>query len=207
MSELLLDRVDLSPWDPTEAFPNEGRPVNRPVHATAQEGLPAVRRGQLWYVELPSTKRVAWPLEYEALTTANVVVYDRTLEPVVAAFLPLGAYAEPAMPSHKVIERCLSFTREGWSVTRLVDREGGRTGNIRQLSQRILEVRVPDPSAASIFINNHGHYENLEAELGELGDLVDRPRFGPAATVTGIFDCGAGTTPRVIFTSANGLAG
>lgn len=207
MSELLIDRLDLSPWEPTEVVPNGRRPGDRAVRVIAQDGLPAVQPGQLWYVEFSSTERVDRPLEYQALTTANVVIYDRALEPTVAAFLPLGAYAEPAMPGDRVIERCLSFTREGWSVARLVDREGGGAGTIRQLSQRLLEATASPPLAASVFVNNHGRYENLEAELDGLGDLVDLHRFGPAATVTIIFGGGAGTMPRVVFASANGLAG
>ena len=80
MSEALISEPGLSLWERTRLFP---RHVNRAASATAPKTLPEVRPGQLWYVELPSTERAVSPLEYRALTTANVVVYDRVLEPAV----------------------------------------------------------------------------------------------------------------------------
>jgi hypothetical protein len=68
----------------------------RPASVTQWTALPTVQRGQLWLVELPATEPNLAPLEHQALTTANVVIYDRALTPTVARFLPLGGYAEPA---------------------------------------------------------------------------------------------------------------
>jgi hypothetical protein len=203
MSELLLNRFDLSPWEPTEFFPGD-----RAVAAVVPEALPAVRPGQLWYVELPPTGPAGWPLEYQALTTANVVIYDRTLEPTVADYLPLGAYAEPATPGDKVTERCFGFAREGWSVARLLGHRGKRVDIIRQLSQGMLEVEAPATIAASIFVNTHGSYKNIEVELGGLTEVIDAYSLEPAATLTVIFKgVGDGSVPRLAFASSNGLAG
>jgi hypothetical protein len=208
MSELLLNRFDLSPWEPTEFFPGDVPSVGRAVPVAVPEALPAVRPGQLWYVELPPTGPAHWPLEYQALTTANVVIYDRTLEPTVAGYLPLGAYAEPATPGDKVTGRCLGFAREGWSVARLLGHRGKRVDIIRQLSQGMLGVGAPATIAASIFVNTHGSYKNIEVELGGLSEVIDAYSLEPAATLTVIFKgVGDGSVPRLAFASSNGLAG
>jgi hypothetical protein len=205
MSETLISEHGLSLWERTRLFP---RHFNRAASATPSETLPEVRPGQLWYVELPSTEPAVSPLEYRALTTANVVVYDRALEPAVASSLPLGAYAEPAPPRDGAIERCLSFARDGWSVARLVDPGGQRLGIIRQLSERLLKFEASAALAVSVFANTDGSYEKIAAELGELREVMDAHSFGPAVTLTIVFaGIGAGTAPRFVVASANGLAG
>ena len=208
MSELLLNRFDLSPWEPAEFFPADGPAVDRAVPAVVSEELPAVRPGQLWYVELPPTGPAGCSLEYQALTTANVVIYDRTLEPTVASYLPLGAYVEPATPGDKLTERCLGFAREGWGVARLVDHREKRVDIIRQLSQGMLVAEALAIIAASLFVNTHGSYKNIEAELGGLAEVIDAYSLEPPATLTVIFKpVGAGSVPRPAFASSNGLAG
>jgi hypothetical protein len=208
MSELLLNRFDLSPWEPTEFFPGDRPSVDLAVAAVVPEALPAVRPGQLWCVELPPTDPVGWPLEYQALTTANVVIYDRSLEPTVAEYLPLGAYAEPATLGDKVTERCLGFAREGWSVARLLGHRGKRGDIIRQLSQEMLRIETPATRAASIFVNTHGSYKNIELELEGLSEIIDAYSLELAATLTVIFKgVGEGSVPSLAFASSNGLAG
>ena len=205
MSEALISEPGLSLWERTRLFP---RHVNRAASATAPKTLPEVRPGQLWYVELPSTERAVSPLEYRALTTANVVVYDRVLEPAVTSSLPLGAYAEPAPPRDGAIERCLSFARDGWSVARLVDPGGERAGIIRQLSERLLKFEASAAFAVSVFANTDGSYEKIAAELDELGEVIEARSFGQRVTLTIIFTgIDAGTAPRFVVASANGLAG
>src|SRR5690349_18134531 len=86
--------------------------------------LPLMQPGQLWWVELPTRGPELAPFEYRALSTANVLVYDRALASTVARHLPLGSYAEPAALDHGRLnlasERCLRFARDGWSVARLL---------------------------------------------------------------------------------------
>ena len=66
------------------------------VRAVEQTATPAVEPGQLWFIELPGTKADLSVIEYRALTTANLVIYDRPLAKTLATILPLGGYAEPA---------------------------------------------------------------------------------------------------------------
>ena len=106
--------------------------------------LPTLQAGQLWYVELPSTEFAFSPLEYQALTTANVVIYDRALATTVARLMPIGGYAEPATPRGDAsdgFDRCIRFARDGWSVARLVRPGRRRVDMLRQLTERLLGSR------------------------------------------------------------------
>jgi hypothetical protein len=93
--------------------------------AAEPPALPGIHSGQLWVVEQSSTDPHPWPLGHHAITSANVVIYDRSLYPIVAANLPLGGYAEPAsfpdgVPD-RVFDRSIQFARDGWSVVWFVD--------------------------------------------------------------------------------------
>jgi hypothetical protein len=122
MSEALTVLPDFLSREPAPFLPGGRTPlVQRPPVAVDLPALPSVQPGKLWLVEFPLTEPVLSPLEYRALTTANVVIYDRSLEKAVARALPLGSYAEPATPGHAGWERAIRFARDGWSVAKLVD--------------------------------------------------------------------------------------
>ena len=122
MSEALTVLPDFLSREPAPFLPGGRTPlVQRPPVAVDLPALPSVQPGKLWLVEFPLTEPVLSPLEHRALTTANVVIYDRSLEKAVARALPLGSYAEPAIPGHAGWERVIRFARDGWSVAKLVD--------------------------------------------------------------------------------------
>ena len=103
---------------------------------------PAIRPGQIWLIEQPSTTAF-FTLDRDALTSANVVIYDRPLAPLVARFLPTGAYAEPlsldAQAAGSAISpRALQFAAEGWSVVQLVEARPGRRERLRDAADRRL---------------------------------------------------------------------
>src|SRR5947209_14435891 len=86
--------------------------------------LPSVDPGQIWLIEHDSATALG-ALDRAVLTHANVVLYDRTLAPLVAEVLPIGAYAEPLSAATvaagpAVAPRALDFAAEGWSVVQLV---------------------------------------------------------------------------------------
>jgi hypothetical protein len=172
--------------------------------------LPTLQPGQLWYVELPSTELAFSPLEYQALTTANVVIYDRPLATTVARLMPIGGYAEPATPRGDAsdgFDRCIRFARDGWSVVRLIHPSRWR-GDIVQLAERLLRVTAPAALSASVFANTGSGYEHIEAELDQLGGTVDAWRFSRSPTLTIVFGAiDTGSAPRFSVASANGLAG
>jgi siroheme synthase len=83
-----------------------------------------VRPGEIWLVEQSPTTSLA-ALDRDAIASANVILYDRALEPLVAEILPLGTYAEP-LPSGEqgtgpvISSRALRFAADGWSVVQIV---------------------------------------------------------------------------------------
>lgn len=196
MFETLISGSGSSLWAPAP------RIESRPTAKRSGLALPAVQSGQLWFVELPAIELALSPLEYQVLTTVNVVIYDRALASVVAGFLPLGGYAEPAAPNEGTSdpgwERCLRFARDGWSVARLVERGGVP----RQLSERLLAAILPTDWLASVFTNNGaGVYERSETPLAGIGC-----EQSPTVTIAfGAIDSGAG--PHLSAVAANGLAG
>jgi hypothetical protein len=205
-----------------EAVPRAARslliegPVERPrpsyrVSRISGLAAPPVESGQLWYVELSPSESSLSPLDRQVLETANVVIYDRSLAPTVAKFLPIGGYAEPAALDDgefdPASERCLRFACEGWSVARLVDPDHGRVGVIRRLSERLLGVGAA-ALPVSIFSNVDGSYEKIEATLDRLVDVIDIGRSDRSAFLTIVFRAiDVEAPPRVAVASTNGLAG
>jgi hypothetical protein len=212
MSEASIRQPGPLLWQPTGLLPSDMECEEyRSAGAAELPALPSLRPGQLWYVELPSVEPTLLPLEHLALTTANVVVYDRALAPTVAGFLPIGGYAEPAAPSDGAsdgsLERCLRFVRDGWSVARLIDPGRQRVGMIRELSERLLGANA-SVSPVLVFANAGGGYENCTADLHQLGEIVDSRRFDQPVTLTIIFSgLDVKAAPRFTVASANGLAG
>lgn len=218
MSEALTIRRAPLPFAPIPRFPSgetceECRSV-LPIEALA---LPTVKPGQLWFVELPPTVLTLSPLEYRALTTANVVMYDRALAQAVAEVLPLGGYAEPATASDAAFdmpgERSRRFARDGWSVVRLVDPRvlsgRQRVEKIRRLSDQVLTGEGRAELPILVFANaGEGRYTTNAADLDELAEMIDTGGFGQSPTLTAIFDViDSAAAPRFSVASANGLAG
>jgi hypothetical protein len=218
MSEALISDHRSLTWEATKLLPS-GKACDwrRSASAVEAPALPIVQPGQLWFVELPSAGPALSPLEYRALTTANVVIYDRVLAQTVARFLPLGGYAEPAAPSDGVhdaaAERCLHFARDGWSVARLIvpgvlsERE--RVEKIRRLSARVLNSEGPVDRQVLVFANaGAGRYAKGAAELDELAEIVETGGVEQSPTLTIVFDAiDTAPTPHFLVASANGLAG
>src|SRR5712691_6673119 len=80
----------------------------QPANATA----PAAGPGRLYLIERCGGEVGLTSAEQAALVSANIIVYERSLAALVAAVLPLGAYAEPApelgqAQEGPVFERCL----------------------------------------------------------------------------------------------------
>jgi hypothetical protein len=176
-----------------------------------------MRPGQLWLVEFPATAPEFTPLEYRALSDANVVIYDRALAPTVAGLLPLGGYAEPAASIDGQCgagaERCFRFVRDGWSVARLfypgplTGRE--RLDKIGQLSRRLLTIQTPADLPVQIFVSRgRGRYERNQTQLSRLDTIIAANASVRSSTFTIVLDVtGSGGAPRFNVASANGLAG
>ena len=101
-----------------------------------------VTPGQVWLIE-HSLARPLLPGDRAALTSADVVIYDRALAPVVASVLPIGAYAEAVSPdaSHTgraIPTRALGFAFDGWTVAQVVEPHTDRSARLRLASDALM---------------------------------------------------------------------
>jgi hypothetical protein len=179
------------------------------LHALAPPS--AIRPGELWLVEHSSTDSRLPPLVRHAITSADVVIYDRALYSAVAANLPVGGYAEPASWPHGAVDiaadRCIQFSRDGWSVVRLADHAALRDGGISRLVKRMVSAGCPVSMSVRVFANAAGNIpRQTETELGNLGTVIDST--APEVHITIAFAAiGTGVVPHFYAISSNGLAG
>jgi hypothetical protein len=122
---------------------------DEPVH------LPELEAGQIWVIEISPTDELS-TLRRAIMTTANVIIYDRSLEAIVADTLPLGRYAEPEA---QTVKRCVQLARDGWSVIRLLDRQTSpirRTAHLRELARCWQGAATTGESAVFFSAGNGG---------------------------------------------------
>jgi hypothetical protein len=182
----------------------------RKLHSAESPALPCIQPGQLWVVEQPSTDPHLSPLGHHAITSANVVIYDRALYPIVADNLPLGSYAEPTSPDglvDKTLDRCIQFARDGWSVVWLTDQGTLRDEPIARFVERMIRVGCPASMSVTLFANANGSIpQQTETELSALGIVIDATT--PDDSLAIVFAAaGAGAAPHLHAISSNGLAG
>ena len=168
--------------------------------------LPALAEGQLWVIEISPIDELS-TLHRAMMTEGNVIIYDRSLEAIVADVLPLGGYAEPES-SAPTVQRCVWFARDGWSVIRLVDRQTPalrRITHLRELAecwQRALMTCKP-----SVFLSagtgQNGQHITAASEIDrELAAAIDQ------GDLTVVFSAiGPAVVSTLACTLANGLAG
>ena len=176
-----------------------------------QSSLEPIRPGQIWLIEQPSAS-VLFPLDRGALTSANVVIYDRTLAPLVARFLPIGAYAEPlpldAQAAGSAISpRALQFAAEGWSVVQLVEARPGRRERLHDAIGALMPLGgggdLPLLAIAKTAADGHRQWEGC---LRNSSDLIDE--FGDEDPLTLVFGPLVIRYPAPAYAfAANGLAG
>jgi hypothetical protein len=200
-----VDCLSLEITLPTAAFLAAAGPERH-------RALPAVEPGQLWLVEICPDRGLS-TAERHLIGSANVILYDRTLSSEVAAILPLGGYAEPApppaaFPDATLIERCVRFALDGWSVVRLIDAalsRPTRESRLRAIADRLRASGVGGEVPVQIF-----------ADAGSRAFVADQARLAtldPEAIgarnerLIVVFDAAAlGRAPAYPI-AANGLAG
>ena len=212
MTEGLTIEAGPSSWRPADFKPRTARYQGCPTELV-RSPLPEMRPGQLWFAEITPMDPVPASLEHQALTSANVIIYDRTLAPIVSRYLPLGGYAEPAAPVRLSFDatwdRCLRFAREGWSVARLVHPSRGQfAAEVRNLS-RLLLGRGLAPDLVAVFANlGDGVYEKSQMALCELDSALGLGGFAQALPLTIVCDVvHSGASSHASAASTNGLAG
>lgn len=172
--------------------------------------LPAITSGQLWLVELPLEGVLPAPVHH-ALSSANVVIYDRALAGPVAQALSLGGYAEPAdaAAGQAAAARSVRFARDGWSVARLLPaglspRE--RTRRVQDIVDELAAVKVLGRLPVLVIARSGGIEERIEARFDDLAAIVvSYPRDTLLTVVIDAF--GGAPAARLHAVAANGLAG
>src|SRR5215831_9004079 len=88
----------------------------------------AVQPGEFWLIEQPAGEELC-SLDRAALSSADIVIYDRRLGALIAQVLPIGRYAEPLFHADEaqpaVSPRALRFAAEGWRVVQLLEARRG----------------------------------------------------------------------------------
>jgi hypothetical protein len=186
----------------------------RDLDAAEYPAVPGIRPGELWLVEHSSTDPQLSRLGHHAITSANVVIYDRTLHPIVAENLSRGGYAEPASwpveAIDRTFDRCIQFARDGWSVVWFVDHGlpcVARSERIGRLVDRLIGAGYPASQSAMLFVSeNRSIRQQTETELDTLGIVVDATTCEDCLAIA-FAAVGAGAAPHLHAISSNGLAG
>ena len=182
------------------------------MRADRQSSLePAIRPGQIWLIEQPSATAL-FPFDRDALTRADVVIYDRALAPLVARFLPIGAYAEPLSPDVQaagstISPRALQFAAEGWSVVQLVEARPGRRERLHDAVGALMRLSgggdLPLMAIVKTAADRHRRWEGC---LRNSSDLIDE--FGDDDPLTLVFGPLVIRYPAPAYAfTGNGLAG
>jgi len=176
-------------------------------------GLPDIAPGQLWLVEISPEASELPSVAHRAFVSANVVIYDRGLGPLMAAALPLGKYAEPATasghaPEKANVEHCVRFARDGWSVIRLVKGDvatSPRSDRLLRLSEQLLAGGVsPNSPVQLLTADGNATCEETATCLGDLDAVFEA--HSCEGRLTAIFTIGSDGAPP-LYVVANGLAG
>jgi hypothetical protein len=170
----------------------------------------AARPGELWFIEYDARRPIAAG-DRGALSSANVVLYERTLAPLVAAVLPIGSYAEPltARGDTALSPRAVTFAGEGWSVAQLID--AGPDAE-RRASRMAAALRsLGDIGDLPILITVKpvaGRYRELDVSLRTAFDVIgDVARDGLLTLVFGPLPLRFPLPGPAHAFAANGLAG
>jgi len=166
--------------------------------------VPTIRPGQIWLVaatgDLDKAARAA-------VANANVVIYERSLAPLIAQMLPFGAYAEP-LPrggpdsGSALSPRALEFAALGWSVVQLAEARPGWLARLRAAAASAM--RVDRALSLPVRVMDGGRVS--DGFIGDLPDLIRRCADDDFPTlVFGPF--GARFPAASLVFTANGLAG
>ena len=171
--------------------------------------LPTVEPGQLWLVEICPDRGLS-TAERHVLDSANVILYDRSLGAEVAAILPLGGYAEPApLSDATLVERCVRFAIDGWSVVRLIEAgesQPSRDRRLRRISTQFRAAGARDTLPIKIFADAGSRaYAEEKTRLGALDPAALGIRSERLIVVFGVVEPLAARSPCAV--AANGLAG
>ena len=168
-----------------------------------------VRPGEYWLIEQFPGKGLS-SLDRSALSSADIVIYDRPLAALVAQVLPIGRYAEPL--SHNsgvqpaISPRALRFAAEGWRVAQLFEARHGDNQRLHSAVEALIQLHADDLPLLAIAkgaVNGqqvrNGRLHNLLEIIGEFA------ADDPLTLILGPLVAGCVAPPHAF--AGNGLAG
>jgi hypothetical protein len=171
--------------------------------------LPTINPGEIWVVEHDPASELS-ALDRDALISANAVIYDRALAPLVALALPMGAYAEPLpfaerLAGPAISPRAFELAQEGWSVVQLVEPRLERRRRMHLAPPALLRANGGELPVL-VIAKSSGRYWERDGCINTLPELIDD--FGEDELLTLVFGPIAAPYPtRTHAFTANGLAG
>jgi siroheme synthase len=168
-----------------------------------------VQPGEYWLIEQPPGKSLC-SLDRRALSSADIVIYDRPLAALVAQVLPIGRYAEPLFhssePQPAVSPRALRFAAEGWRVAQLFVARYGDTQRLRDAFEALIQLRPDDLPLVAIAKSAVDGQQLCHGSLRHLPELIDKLAANdPLTLILGPFGAGCAAPPHAF--AGNGLAG
>jgi hypothetical protein len=168
-----------------------------------------LRPGEICFIEQRETDLSA--LAYAAIADADIVLYDRTLAPVVAHELSAaGRYAEPVAETggnegRVIPPRALRLAADGWRVVHLLHGRPGWHQRLRDAAEGLASAGGRRGLPVRLLAATNGD-PSLCAMLFDLPQLDDEATGNETLTVILGPLAEAGPAPAGTFT-ANGLAG
>jgi hypothetical protein len=206
--------LELPPLDRPRPAVSRRPGAGRSEHK-ANTAAPATGSGRLYLIERCGGDLGLTSAEQEALTGANIIVYERSLAPLVAAVLPLGAYVEPAPAAGQaqagpVFARCLKFALDGWSVVQLIERRpaGERARWTREAAEQLVCAGVSSDTPVLVLVDAAcGAPSRIETRLGSVRRVIDDRGLTGGGMMMVLGPIAPGPAPQIYAFAANGLAG
>jgi hypothetical protein len=168
-----------------------------------------VQPGEYWLIEQPLAAGLS-SLDLGALSSADIVIYDRPLAALVAQVLPIGRYAEPLFdngePQRAVSPRALRFATEGWRVAQLLEARQGDSQRLYHTVEALIQLWADDLPLLAIAKRTVDGQQLWDGRLHDLPELIDKfAADDPLTLILGPFVTGCAAPPHAF--SGNGLAG
>jgi siroheme synthase len=168
-----------------------------------------VQPGEYWLIEQPLGSELS-SLDRSALGSADIVIYDRPLAPLVAQVLPIGRYAEPLFengePQPAVSPRALRFATEGWRVAQLLEARRGDNQRLHDVVEALIQLQADDLPLLAIAKRTVDKPQLWDGRLHDLPELIDKfAADDPLTLILGPLVAGCAAPPYAF--AGNGLAG
>ena len=168
-----------------------------------------IQPGEYWLIEQALGKGLS-SLDLGALSSADIVIYDRPLAALVAQVLPIGRYAEPLFdngePQPAVSRRALRFATEGWRVAQLIEARRGDNQRLHDAVEALIQLRADDLPLLAIAKRTVDRQQLWDGRLHDLPELIDKfAADDPLTLILGPLFTGCAAPPYAF--SGNGLAG